>query len=82
MNIFKEVDDNTTKYLVIDSLTNLIIYNDPEIVTEFFYHIINRTRAKNIHTISLAIEEEALDKYLNRLIYLNDKILKVRDSFI
>ena len=79
MNIFKEVDLKTKKYLVIDSLTNLIIYNDPEIVTEFFYHIINRTRTKNIHTISLAIEEEELDKYLTRLIYLNDKILKVRD---
>lgn len=82
MNIFKEVDENTKKYLVIDSLTNLIIYNDPDIVTEFFYYIINRTRTKDIHTISLAIEEEELDKYLNRLIYLNDKILKVRDSFI
>jgi len=82
INIFKEVDENVKKYLVIDSLTNLIIYNDPDIVTEFFYHIINRTRTRNIHTISLAIEEEELDKYLTRLIYLNDKILKVRDSFI
>lgn len=82
MNVFKEVDEKTDKYLVLDSLTNLIVYNDPEIVTEFFYHITNRTRIRNIHTISLAIEEEDLDKYLNRLIYLNDKILKVRDSFI
>lgn len=82
MNIFKEVDPKIKKYLVIDSLTNLIIYNDPEIVTEFFYHIINRTRARDIHTISLAIEEEGMESYLNRLVYLNDKILKVRDSFI
>lgn len=82
MNLFKDVDAKTKKYLVIDSLTNLIIYNDPEIVTEFFYLIINRTRTKNIHLISIAIEEEEFDKYLNRLIYLNDKILKVRDSFI
>lgn len=82
MNIFKEVDPKTKKYLVIDSLTNLIIYNDPEIVTEFFYHIINRTRARDIHTISLAVEEEGMESYLNRLVYLNDKILKVRDSFI
>ena len=82
MNIFKVVDDNTNKYLIIDSISNLIIYNDPDIVTEFFYHIINRTRARDIHTISLALEEEGLEKHLNRLIYLNDKILKVRDSFI
>lgn len=82
MNMFKEVGDSTDKYLVLDSLSNLIIYNDADIVTEFFYHVVNRTRAKDIHTISLAIEEEGLEKHLNRLIYLNDKILKVRDSFI
>jgi len=82
INIFKEVDENTDKYLILDSLSTLIIYNDPEIVTEFFYHLENKTRARNIHTISLAIEEEGADKYLNKLIYLNDKILKVRDSFI
>jgi len=82
MNVFKEVNEDTKKYLILDSLSNLIIYNDADIVTEFFYHIVNRTRVKNIHTISLAIEEEGLEKQLNRLIYLNDKILKVRDSFI
>lgn len=82
INIFKEVDEDTKKFLVIDSLSNLIIYNDPDIVTEFFYHIVNRTRARDINTISLAIEEEGMEKHLNRLIYLNDKILKVRDSFI
>jgi archaellum biogenesis ATPase FlaH len=82
INTFKEVKEITNKYLIIDSLSNLMIYNDPEIVTEFFYHIINRTKAKDIHMISLSIEEEGMEKHLNRLIYLNDKILKVRDSFI
>lgn len=82
MNMFKEVDEDVEKYLILDSLTNLILYNDPGIVTEFFYHIVNITRVKNIHTISLAIEEEGLEKHINRLIYLNDKILRVRDSFI
>ncbi len=81
-NVFKEVDPETKKYLVIDSISNLIVYNDPGIVREFFYHIINRTRARDIHTISLAVEEEGMDSQINRLIYLNDKILKVRDSFI
>ena len=65
INIFKEVDENVNKYLLLDSLSTLIIYNDPEIVTEFFYHLANKSRAKNIHTISLAIEEEEVDRYLS-----------------
>jgi len=82
INIFKDVDDNINRYLVIDSLSNLIIYNDSELVTEFFYQMINKTRARDIHIITLAMEEEGMDQHINRLIYLNDKILKVRDSFI
>jgi hypothetical protein len=81
INIFKTVDEKTNKYLILDSLSTLIIYNDQEIVTEFFYHLANRTRSRNIHIISLAIEEEGMEKF-NKLLYLNDKILKVRDSFI
>jgi archaellum biogenesis ATPase FlaH len=81
INIFKTVDEKTNKYLILDSLSTLIIYNDQEIVTEFFYHLANRTRSRNIHVISLAIEEEGMEKF-NKLLYLNDKILKVRDSFI
>jgi hypothetical protein len=81
VNIFKTVDEKTNKYLILDSLSTLIVYNDQEIVTEFFYHLANRTRSRNIHIISLAIEEEGMEKF-NKLLYLNDKILKVRDSFI
>ena len=44
--------------------------------------MINKTRAKDIHIISLAIEDDGMDRHINRLIYLNDKILKVKDSFI
>jgi hypothetical protein len=82
MNVFKSVNKDIDKNLILDSLTNMIIYNDSEIVTKFFYHIINRTRSKKIHTISLAIEEEEINKDLNRLLYLNNKIIRIRDSFI
>ena len=82
INVFRDVKEDVNKYLVLDSLTNLIIYNDCDIVTEFFYHLINRTRANDVHMISLAIDEGDLNKRINRLIYLNDKILKVKESFI
>jgi len=82
MNIYKEVDEKINKYLVIDSLSNLMIYNDAELVTEFFYHMINKTRARDIHMISLALEEDGMEKHINKLVYLNDKLLKVKDSFI
>ena len=80
--LFKEADEKTSKYLIFDSLSTLMVYNDPEIVTKFFYYLINVTRAKNIHSAYLVIEEEEADKQLKKLINLTDKIEKIVDSFI
>lgn len=82
MNLFNKAPENAGKCLILDSLSTLMIYNDPPLVIEFFYHLLNKMRSENIHTISLVIEEGEGDKYINKMIYLNDKILKVRDTFI
>jgi len=79
MNNFKDVPDNVEKYVVIDSLSALMIYNDMEVLREFVSLLMSRTRSKNIHTVTILIEEE-VDS--NRLIQMNDKIVVLRDSFI
>lgn len=81
MEVFRTNEDDCGKYVIIDSLSALMIYNDPQIVRQFFYHLINKTHSGDIHCISLVVEEE-MDQYINKIIFLNDKILKVRDSFI
>lgn len=82
MDIFRDLEDDVQKYLIIDSLSSLLIYNDASLVTEFFTHLTNRTRVADIHIISLVIEEET-DEDINKILYLkSDKIIKVRESFI
>jgi hypothetical protein len=81
-DIFRDLENDVDKYLIIDSLSSLLIYNDDSLVTEFFTHLSNRTRMLGIHTVSLVIEEET-DESLNKTLYLkSDKIIKVRESFI
>jgi len=79
MNNFRGVDDEVEKYVVVDSLSALMIYNDPEIIREFVSLLMSRTRSKNIHVATILVEEE-VDS--NRLIQMNDKIVVLRDSFI
>jgi KaiC/GvpD/RAD55 family RecA-like ATPase len=79
MNNFKSQKSDIDKYLVIDSLSALMIYNDPEIIREFISLVMNRSRTENIHVVSILVEEE-MDS--NKLIQLNDKIIVLRDSFI
>jgi len=82
MGVFKDMGDKVQKYLLIDSLSSLLIYNDAQLVTEFFTHLINITRLKDIHSAAIAIEEEMNDN-INKMIYLrSDKIIKLRESFI
>jgi archaellum biogenesis ATPase FlaH len=76
---FKNTKSEIDKYIIIDSLSALMIYNDPEIIREFISHVMNRSRTENIHVVSILVEEE-MDS--NKLIQLNDKIIVLRDSFI
>ena len=79
MNSFVGVGDDVEKYVIIDSLSALIVYNDPELVREFVSLLMSRTRSQNIHIVTILIEEE-VDS--NKLIQMNDKIVVLRDSFI
>ena len=81
MHIFNELKAESRKYLVIDSLSTMMIYNNPETVKEFFQHLINKTRAEGIHSITIVVEEE-LDDYISKIVFLNEKIIKVKESFI
>jgi archaellum biogenesis ATPase FlaH len=79
LNNFKGMKRDLDKYIIIDSLSALIIYNDPGIIREFVSLVMNRSRAENIHVVSILVEEE-MDS--SKLIQLNDKIIVLRDSFI
>lgn len=79
LNNFKGMKRELDKYIIIDSLSALMIYNEPEIIREFISLILNKSRAENIHVVSILVEEE-MDS--NKLIQLNDKIIVLRDSFI
>ncbi|MFO7677010.1 MAG: hypothetical protein R6V50_01305 [Thermoplasmatota archaeon] len=79
MNSFHGLKDDVEKYILIDSLSALMIYNDVEVLREFVSLLQNRTRAHNIHVVSILIEEEI---HSNKLLQMNDKIVVLRDSFI
>ena len=82
MNYFKLFNNTKKNYLIIDSISSLILYNDALLVTEFFTHLINRSRLSNIITISLSIEEE-MDENIKKILYLkSNKIIKLKESFI
>ena len=71
MNNFRGVDDEVEKYVVIDSLSALMIYNDSEVIREFVSLLTSRARSKNIHIVTILVEEEvdSNKKYLQKYIH-------------
>lgn len=80
LNNFKGIKNEVDKYVVIDSLSALMIYNEPNIIREFISVLLNRCRSENIHVISIFLKDEIYEMDSHKLIQLNDKIVVLRDS--
>ncbi len=82
VNKVKRTGEGQEPVVVLDALSTLGLYNDGLLVTEFFSHLLNNLYLYNAHTISLCLEEE-MNEYLNKMLYLkNEKIIKLKESFI
>ncbi|MDG6218420.1 MAG: hypothetical protein QCI00_03155 [Candidatus Thermoplasmatota archaeon] len=82
VNNVKKAGEDQQPIVILDALSTLILYNDGLLVTEFFNHLLNNLYLYNTHTISLCLEEEMND-YMNKMLYLrNEKIIKLKESFI
>jgi hypothetical protein len=82
VNKVKNIGEGQEPVVVLDALSTLGLYNDGLLVTEFFSHLLNNLYLYDTHTISLCLEEE-MNEYLNKMLYLkNEKIIKLKESFI
>ncbi|MBS3802715.1 MAG: hypothetical protein KGY65_08190 [Candidatus Thermoplasmatota archaeon] len=82
VNTVKRCGEDQQQTVVLDALSTLSLYNDGLLVTEFFSHLLNNLYLYNTHTISLCLEEE-MNEYMNKMLYLkNEKIIKLKESFI
>jgi len=82
VNNVKNTGEHQQPIVVLDSLSTLSLYNDGLLVTEFFSHLLNNLNLYNTHTISLCLEEE-MNEYMSKMLYLkNEKIIKLKESFI
>lgn len=79
-DIFETVPSGYTKFVVIDSLTTLTIYNDPEVVVEFFYQMVNKTASAHAHVISLLVKEECDRRFIDRILHLHDEIVEIEEK--
>lgn len=65
------------KFLFIDSLTTLLIYNSTGSTEKFSHFMTNRIRLYNLKGLLLSLEEEMKEKLLPTLSKFTDKVIKI-----
>lgn len=65
------------KFLFLDSLSTLALYNDPNAVSRFIHHVSNKLRKDNISGIFLSVEKEIDEKILSSLSQFCDKTINI-----
>ena len=82
ISFLHETKEKDQSFVIIDALSSLSLFNDDLLVMEFFTHLINNLILIGAHSISLCIEEEMNDMMYKMLYIKNEKILKIKESFI
>jgi hypothetical protein len=64
------------RFLVVDSLSTLAVYNDPRAVAEWVHHLVNRMRLQNVPVALILVERQAPPALLDLVSPLCDQVTR------
>jgi len=64
------------KFLYLDSLSTMAVYNDPNAVIQFLHYFTNKSREKHIQSIILALNDEGSSKLLSVISQFVNKVIR------
>ena len=75
----KNVPENN-KFIFLDSLSTLLIYNQTGTVTKFAHFLTGKMKAEGVETIIISLEKEMDEKLVSQISTFVDKVIKVNNS--
>lgn len=74
----EEMKHKENKFIFLDSLSTLLVYNSFEITARFIHFIINRLRVFGLVGLIISIEKQTDEKMINILIEMCDSVIEVK----
>ncbi len=65
------------KFIFIDSLTTLLIYNEPGVFARFIHSILTKTRINGVNSLLIYLESETNREVRAEITQLCDRVIKV-----
>ncbi len=73
----RRMKNPSNKFLFLDSVSTLLIYNDLKVVAQFIHYLATKLRKFGVIGILMTVEKEIEERFLNFLIQISDKIIEV-----
>lgn len=67
------------KYLIFDSITNLLTYRDKETVEKFLSNIVNKVRGSDTRAVFYALQTSSQEELISKTSMFVDKALDTKD---
>lgn len=77
LSISESCKNNGTKFVFLDSVSTILIYNNLETTERFIHYMVNRVKNMDILMVLISIEEEKSNKLLPILSQFCDKVIKI-----
>ncbi len=68
---------NGRKFVFFDSLTNMLIHNEPYVFARFIHSILTRMRLNNVGGVMISITDTANKEIRSEIAQLCDKVIKI-----
>jgi archaellum biogenesis ATPase FlaH len=65
------------KFIILDSISHMLIYNDKNSIREFMHYLINKMRLSKVGGFLLTVEKEEVDEVIEIIQPLVDKVIKI-----
>lgn len=75
--IMNNVKDSKATFLILDSLSTLLIYNSSGSVLKFANFLTTRMKDIGIGGVFIVVEEELEKKFINQIVQFCDKIIRI-----
>lgn len=76
--ILNALPKDQEKLLILDTMTTLMLYNNPSVVSEFMHSLSGQIRFKNIKSVVLTLEDATDKKVISAISEFVDTVIKVK----
>ena len=77
LELHQSMQNSSRKFMFVDSLSTLAVYNNPEMILRFIHYLTGKIRIWGLSGVLIALNEETDKKIIAEMTQFCDKIIRI-----